>query len=105
MMLNSCSTEKKKFVQTVLGEIDRCQYEVYWNLSVYRVYENKKYTYPTTFMCISCSKLNENPSSSQIGDLSERTGLPVMLCVNVVRSVQIKPLEEFGHITFFFVLN
>ena len=28
----------------------------------------KKYTYPTTFMCIACSKFTENPSSSQIGD-------------------------------------
>jgi hypothetical protein len=63
----------------------------------------KIYTHPTTFMCISSSKLTENPLRSQIGDPSERIDLFIMLCVNVVRSVQIKRPQECGHILF--VLN
>jgi len=62
----------------------------------------KIYTHPTTSMCISFLKLTENPARSQKGDPSERTGLFIMLCVNV-RSVQIKHPEEIGHILF--ILN
>jgi hypothetical protein len=60
----------------------------------------KIYTHSTTFIYISSSKLTENPARSQIGDHSERTGLFIMLRVNVVRSVQIKHPEEFGHILY-----
>jgi len=62
----------------------------------------KIYNHPTTFMCISFSKLTENTARSQRGDPSEKRDLFIMLSVNV-RSVQIKHPEEIGHILF--ILN
>jgi hypothetical protein len=54
-------------------------------------------------MFISCSKVTDNPSSSQNGDPSEGQVCPLCRALTLLGSAQIEHLEEIGHIVF--VLN